>query len=55
MDKKIIEQYVERVQDVVDGFEYHDMDGFFEDNELSEDEVEELLGLNLKVQLITGE
>jgi hypothetical protein len=50
MKENLKREYLEFIQDRVNNFDYSDIDGFCEDNELLEDEVEELLSLRLRVE-----
>ena len=50
MKENLKREYLEFIQDMISNFDYSNIDGFCEDNELSEDEVEELLSLRLKVE-----
>lgn len=49
MDDRLKDEYLAMLSDMVDGFDYSDLDAWFEDQELSPAEFIELLDLPLRV------
>jgi hypothetical protein len=45
MEAKIIRKYLSHLSDRLNDMDYSEIDSFCEENELSEDDIEELLGL----------
>jgi hypothetical protein len=45
MEAKILRKYLTYLSDRLNDMDYSEIDGFCKDNELSEDDIEELLGL----------
>ena len=50
MNQELKTKYLEFLSELVNNFDYFDVDGFMEDNEVSDKDAEELLGLSLVVQ-----
>ena len=42
MDAKIIEKYLDYITDIVNDYSYFDVDCFFEDNNISEEDQEKI-------------
>ena len=51
MQNKIIKKYCEFLEDMLNDFDYSNIDTFAEENNLSEDEIDQLLSLSIKVTL----
>lgn len=55
MTRKLREQYLEFLTDLINNFSPSDIDGFTDDLELEEDEIGELLSLDLQVTVMGGD